>query len=77
MDFHPATIVSLVVASAFGLAIMATILSKQANTAPVLQASFGGLGGLIQAAVSPIAGNTGSQINYTGSSQLTNPYSTA
>lgn len=42
-----------------GLAIVAVILSKQANTANVITASGKALGGAIGAAVSPITGGGG------------------
>lgn len=54
MDFEE--LVSSVVVAIIGLAIVAVLVSKRANTASVIQASGSSLGGLIAAAVSPITG---------------------
>lgn len=47
-------IVSILVA-VVGLATLAIILSKKADTANVLTAGFGGFGNLIRAAVAPVS----------------------
>lgn len=55
MTDYTNAIVAVIVAI-IGLATLAVILSKQANTASVIQASSQGLGTLINAAVSPVTG---------------------
>jgi hypothetical protein len=57
---HPAAIIAAIVGGAFTLAIIATLVSKQANTGSVLTSAGQGLGSIITAAVSPLG--TGSQI---------------
>lgn len=53
MDFEE--LVSSIVVAVIGLAIVAVLVSKRANTASVIQATGTSLGGLIGAAVSPIS----------------------
>lgn len=54
MDFEE--LVSSVIVAILGLAMVAVLVSRRANTAGVIQASGASLGGLIGAAVSPITG---------------------
>jgi hypothetical protein len=42
-----------------GVAILAVLVSKNANTAGVIKAASGGFAQALQAAVSPVAGNGG------------------
>ena len=49
-------LISSIVVAILGLAIVAVLVSKRANTANVIQATGSSLGGLIGAAVSPITG---------------------
>lgn len=44
---------------AFGLAIVAVIVSQNANTSGVIQAGGSALGGVIGAAVAPVTGASG------------------
>jgi hypothetical protein len=46
-----------------GIAIIAVIVSKQANTAQVIQAATAGFGTDITAAVSPVTGGTGANLS--------------
>jgi hypothetical protein len=52
-----------------GLAIVATLVSKNAQTGNVIQSSAGGLGEDIEAAVSPV---TGGQVNISWPSSFNN-----
>lgn len=45
-----------------GIAIIAVLVSKQANTAQVIQAASGGFAADIGAAVSPVTGGTGANL---------------
>jgi PRD1 phage membrane DNA delivery len=49
-----------------GVAILAVLVSKQANTAQVLQAATGGFAQDLSAAVSPITGGGGLGSGFTG-----------
>jgi uncharacterized membrane protein YgaE (UPF0421/DUF939 family) len=49
--------ISAIALAIIGVAIVATIVSKNANTPAVLQAAGTSLGGLISAATSPVTGN--------------------
>lgn len=55
------TAVVSVVIAIIGLAALATVLSPQAKTSQVIQAGSQGLGSDIQAATSPVTGNTNIQ----------------
>jgi hypothetical protein len=57
MDRVSETLV-LVVTSIIGLAIVAVIVSRRAQTPTVISAAGGALAGVIGAAVSPLGGNT-------------------
>jgi hypothetical protein len=59
--------IGVIIAAVIGLATLAVILSKQANTTGVISAASSGLGGIITAAVSPVAGGTTNQNNLFGS----------
>jgi hypothetical protein len=59
--------IGVIIAAVIGLATLAVILSKQANTTGVISAASQGLGGIISAAVSPVAGGTTNQNNLFGS----------
>lgn len=48
-----------IVAALIGLAIVAVIVSKNANTSSVVSAGGTALSSVIQAAVSPVSGGTG------------------
>lgn len=50
------TSVVTVLTAIIGVAIIAVLVSKQANTAGVIQAGAGGVSQLLQTAVSPVAG---------------------
>lgn len=52
------TLIAVAVA-VIGLATLAVIVSKQANTAGVITAGAGGLGTIIKAAVAPVSGMGG------------------
>ena len=58
MDKFLSTI-AYIVGGAFVVAIVATVLSKNAQTTSVIQASATGLASVIQAAVAPVSGGTG------------------
>lgn len=58
-DFTPALVA--VIASIIGLAIVAVVVSKNAQTSSVIQAGASGLASIIGAAVSPVSGSTGNQ----------------
>lgn len=55
-----------------GVAIIATLVSKNANTANVLTAGGKALGGAIAAATGPVTGNTGysGSIGWTGAAPV-------
>ncbi len=53
------TAIAALVTAAFGLAILAVIVSKNANTAGVISAASSGLGAIIEKAVSPVTGGGG------------------
>lgn len=56
-----------IVMAIIGVAIIAILVSKNANTAGVLGAGSSAVGGLLQAAESPISGSSyGSLAGYTG-----------
>jgi hypothetical protein len=59
--------IGAIVAAIIGLAIVAVIVGQNAKTVPVIQAASAGLGGIITAAVSPVAGGTTNQNNLFGS----------
>lgn len=48
-----------IAAAVVGLAIVSVLVSKNANTASVIQAGTGGFSQIIQAAVGPVSGSTG------------------
>lgn len=54
--------VTVVVMAIIGLAVLAVILSKNANTSNVISAAGSGFNSLLAAAISPVAGN--SALNY-------------
>lgn len=53
-----ADIVSSLLVAAFGLAIVAVLVSKSSSTGSVLTSAGTAISGLINAAVSPVTGNT-------------------
>jgi len=59
--------IGVIIAGIIGLAIVAVIVSNQAQTPAVIQAASSGLGAIITAAVSPVAGGTTNQNNLFGS----------
>ena len=54
--------ITVVIMAIIGLAVLAVILSKNANTSNVISAAGGGFSQLLAAAISPVAGN--SALNY-------------
>lgn len=58
--------IASIAAAIIGLAIISVIVSKNANTSGVLQAGGSALGGLIQAAVSPVSNSSGNQFGIGG-----------
>lgn len=50
--------IAAIIASIIGLAIIAVIVSKNANTSSVINAGGSALGNVISAAVSPVAGGS-------------------
>lgn len=60
-------LISSVIVAVLGLAMVAVLVSRRANTAGVIQASGASLGGLIGAAVSPISGATPPSVLGSGS----------
>lgn len=65
--------IGAVVAAIIGVAVLAIVVSAQANTVNVLSAFFGGVANLIAVAISPITGQTvqGSTAGLAGGSWLT------
>ena len=59
--------ISSVVVSVIGLAIVAVLVSRNANTANVIGASGSGLANVIKAAVSPVTGGGGTFVGTSGS----------
>ena len=68
------TSIAALFTAAIGLAIVAVLVSKNANTAGVLQATGTGFGSIISAAVSPVTGggsnSAGSQLSVPNFSNL-------
>lgn len=61
MNDHLITAVVSILTAVVGLAIIATLVSKNANTSNVLNSFFSGYGGLISAAEAPVtSGGVGS-----------------
>jgi PRD1 phage membrane DNA delivery len=58
--------VTTVLMAIVGVAILAVILSKQANTANVIKAGSSGFAQDLAAAVSPVTGSTGFGNSFTG-----------
>lgn len=60
-----------VIAGVIGLAMVAVLVSKSANTSSVISSSGSALSSVISAAVSPVSGSTGNTYgssNYSGGS---------
>lgn len=66
MGDHLITSVVTVLTALVGVAIIAVIVSKQANTAGVIQAGASGFAQDLQAAVSPVTGGSGFGSGFTG-----------
>jgi hypothetical protein len=62
--------IGAIVAAVIGLAIVAVIVSKNAQTPSVISAASSGLSSVIQAAVSPVSGGTSSVSNLLTPSSL-------
>jgi PRD1 phage membrane DNA delivery len=63
-------VVMAVIGSFVGLAVVAVVVSKQAQAPAVIQAGGTALSGIIAAAVSPVAGNSGSTFGNAATSAL-------
>jgi hypothetical protein len=74
---HPGVIITSVVASLFGLAIVSVLVSQKSQTTGVIGATASGLAGLIQAAtlqnVSTIGSLGSAGTTNSGGSYVTNP----
>ena len=59
MSDHVVTSLVSILMAVVGVAIIAVLISKQANTAGVLTAGATGFGNILKAAVSPVTGGGG------------------
>ena len=65
MDGHGiGTFFTVLVSSAFGLAILSVVLSNKSQTTGVIQAGASGLGSIISAAEGPVTGQTAGTNNF-------------
>lgn len=59
MSDHVVTSVVSILMAVVGVAIIAVLISKQANTSNVISAGTTGFGNILKAAVSPVTGSGG------------------
>lgn len=68
---HPGVIITSALAGVFGLAIVAVIVSKNAQTGSVLSSAGTALSEVIKAATEPVTGNVGNSLANSSGSWLT------